>query len=63
MFHMIKNTRLYVKNGFHGNTSFLEFFVKGVLEHLWQTASVLPKEKRIKDLSSEIDFIGLVIEG
>ena len=37
-------------------------FLKEDLEHLQQTASVLPKEKKIKDLSSKIDFIGLVIE-
>ena len=59
----IKNIWVYVKNVFQRNTCFPESFLKRVLEHLWQTASVLPKEKRIKDLSSEIDFIGLVIEG
>ena len=37
-------------------------FLKIVLEHLWQTASVLSNEKTVKDNSSKIDFIGLVIE-
>ena len=59
---MIKNIWVYVKNVFHRNTSFPESFLKIVLEHLWQTASVLSNEKTIKDNSSKIDFIGLVIE-
>ena len=62
MFDMIKNLWLYVKNVFHRNTFFPEPFLKRVLEHLWQTASVLLKEKTITDLSSKIDFIGLIIE-
>ena len=53
---------VYLKNVFHRNASFQESFLKRVLEHLWQTAFVLPKGKTIKDLSSKIDFIGLVIE-
>ena len=62
MFNMIKNIWAHVKKVFHRNTSFPGSFLKRVLDHLWQTASVLPKEKKIKDLSSKIDFIGLVIE-
>ena len=39
----IKNIWVYVKNVFQRNTCFPESFLKRVLEHLWQTASVLPK--------------------
>ena len=59
---MITNIWVYVKNVFHSNTSFQESFLERFLEHLWQTASVLAKEKMINDLSLKIDFIGLVIE-
>ena len=59
---MIKNIWVYMKKVFHRSASFPESFLKRVLEHLWQTASVLPKEETIKNLSLKIDFIGLVIE-
>ena len=62
MFDMIKNIWVYVKNVFHRNTSFPESFLKRILEHLWQAASALLKKKTITNLSSKIDFIGLVTE-
>ena len=59
---MINDIWVYLKNVFHRNSCFPESFLKRVLEHFWQTASVLPKGKTMNDLSSETDFMGLVIE-